>query len=74
MRYNLATLLTITTVGPPVMAYLCGEWVLPPEFGWIAYSLLPPLVAAAILGIWARVLFWSIAHIDELKDMRAFRR
>jgi hypothetical protein len=41
--------------------------IAPPESDqpvpWLLYALLPPLVVAAILGIWTKTVFWSLTQL-----------
>ena len=59
--------------GPRVPAASIG-WVNPPELDrpvfWILYALMPPLAVAAILGLWARTVFWFLAQFRiRLKEL-----
>jgi hypothetical protein len=42
-------------------------WINPPELDhpvlWILYALIPPIAAAAILGLWAKTVFWSLDQL-----------
>jgi hypothetical protein len=42
--------------------------IVPPEFSqpvpWLIYALLPPLVVAAILGLWTRAVLWSLSQLS----------
>jgi len=42
-------------------------WANPPELNrpvlWVIYALVPPLVVAAILGLWAKTVFWFLGQI-----------
>jgi hypothetical protein len=53
-------------------------WINPPELNqpvfWILYVLVPPLAVAAILGLWARTVFWSLAQIPSQAKQFLFMR
>jgi hypothetical protein len=53
-------------------------WINPPELdqpiSWILYALVPPIAAAAILGVWAKTVFWSLAQLPSRLNQLLYMR
>jgi len=53
-------------------------WINPPEPNrpvlWILYVLVPPIAVAAILGLWAKTVFWSLAQLPSRLKQLLFLR
>ena len=62
MRFRLRTLLIAMAIGPAMIASWHRGNMLA-DLTWILYSLIPPLLAATALGIWAKFVFWLLARI-----------
>ena len=62
----------------PRLAAPVIPWINPPEPNrpvlWILYVLVPPIVAAAILGLWARTVFWSLDQLPSRLKQLLFLR